>query len=147
MTTLRLKTIPPRLLAEMEAKQAQLEALKKAEEIAEQKKKIKKTIRWLCKQYPKTFNIMKPLPLCLGMQELVLKDIKETKKQKQHPKIINMALKYYTKGIRYKEAVVKFGIRFNLDGTKGEKITEEHLTHAKKCIQQIHKYRAKHPKL
>lgn len=129
MTTEQQNTAP----LEHEAKQAEEAKEARAKRVEDSRALLAK----LAEAYPKIFPHPKdgrPVALAIGLHKELQPIVKEWGFS---PATLRSALAWYTKQLRYQNAVLHATHRTNLDGSDAEEILEEHKTLAKENIAKI----------
>lgn len=97
----------------------------------------------LSEEYPAIFPHPKdgrPVPLAIGIHKQLIPVVTEWGFSAVN---LRSALSWYTKQLRYQQAIVHAENRLNLDGTPAESIEEEHRTLAKENVERIQAILAK----
>jgi ProP effector len=101
----------------------------------EKKTRIQETLKWLCDRYPECFYLKARRPLKKGIIDDLFSEAPEDGPSKT---ALRQALKYYTKGLLYKKALVEKQPRIDLRGTVvSEEFPEEEIAHAEHHIVLI----------
>ena len=100
-------------------------------------KEERRIFRWLCQRFPKCFCPKNKRPLKIGIS----KDI-EIIYQREHfapidPYILRNVLRRYVSDMSYHDSVLKYKMRFNLEGAAVEEYKEEHIAYAKRRLEEI----------
>lgn len=86
----------------------------------------------LTEEYPSVFNLVDPKPVAIGIHEQ-LRDVLEVDE-----KILHQALRNWTSSDRYLRSICELGaVRYNLDGSESDQVTEESRLHAKEKLKEI----------
>jgi ProP effector len=93
--------------------------------------------RWLCQRFPKCFNPQDKRPLKVGIS----KDIEEIYKN-EHLSLINNSvlsnvLRRYVGDKKYQHSVLKYKVRFNLEGIIVEKYQKDHILFAEQRLKEL----------
>ncbi len=114
-------------------KKAEFDKMKKKARVNERLDHIHK----LESIFPECFNVRKPKPLKLGIEDDILKRLPEdfpiSKKK------LCRALKYYVMNIKYKTTLLRNPLRFDLDGNPSGPVELEHKEDAKRWLQDVKK--------
>lgn len=96
--------------------------------------KMKKTLNWLCKNFPKAFNRVKPKPLMVGIHEVVLAEVKIAQPHIKS-QLIKKALWFYTSSIKYKQSIVNSSKRIDIKGNPVGEVLDGDKEHAIAAIK------------
>ena len=102
---------------------------------SQEKTDLNKVIEFLAEKFPKSFTVKgEAKALKVGIFNDIAAQLEEqdpvSKTQVRH------ALRRYTNSWRYLEAVVKGGVRIDLEGNDVAELTEEHIQHAQEQLAQ-----------
>jgi ProP effector len=90
--------------------------------------------QWLQERFPKCFNKKNKLPLKVGISN----DIEIIGYYEQpfliDNNVLHRVIKNYVQDSRYQMSILKYKKRFDLDGRITEHCTDEHIAHAKECL-------------
>lgn len=96
------------------------------------RQKIKKTLNWLFKNYPKVFKRKFPKPVKIGLYE----DLLELKKPWMEKGILKAAIRSYVYGLPYLSCLIHHEDRFDLNGKKSGTVEAVHKEFAQKKIME-----------
>ena len=98
--------------------------------------------RTLLKQFQQQFPAFRDcLPLAIGIDKQILARMPDLDR-----KTMRTALGIHTGSLRYRRAMEKATVRFDLDGAAGAEVTDVHRAHAKETLQQRFKKEAERKK-
>ncbi len=92
-------------------------------------------IESLEKHFPKCFNLKKPIPLKLGIEADVMKNLPEGFHVSR--KKLQRAIKYYVSNITYRTILVKEAFRYDLEGNTIGTIDLNHKAEASRWLAEI----------
>lgn len=88
--------------------------------------------RILLKEFQEKFVVFRDcMPLAIGIDKQLIARLPELDR-----KILRAALGIHTNSLRYLKGMAKATVRFDLDGNAAGEVTETHLTHASKILQE-----------
>lgn len=98
--------------------------------------------RTLIKELQEKFNVFRDfLPLAIGIDKQLFGQRPDVSR-----KVLRTALGIHTNSLRYLKAMEKATVRFNLDGTEADQVTEVHRAHATTMLKERFKKNAEQRK-
>lgn len=98
--------------------------------------------RILLKEFQEKFSVFRDcLPLAIGIDKQLIAQSPEVNR-----KALRTALSIHTNSLRYLKGMEKAAVRFNLDGTHADEITDAHRTHATMTLKERFKKNAEQRK-
>tara|TARA_R110001599_G_scaffold64023_3_gene179308 strand:+ start:970022 stop:970462 length:441 start_codon:yes stop_codon:yes gene_type:complete len=98
--------------------------------------------RILLKEFQGKFSVFSDcLPLAIGMDKQLIAEIPEINR-----KALRTALSIHTNSLRYLKGMEKATVRFNLDGTEADEVTDAHRSHATTTLKERFKKNAEQRK-
>jgi ProP effector len=94
--------------------------------------------RILLKELQEKFSVFGEfLPLAIGIDKQLIAQSPEVSR-----KALRTALGIHTNSLRYLKGMEKATVRFNLDGSQADEVTDVHRTHASTTLKERHKKNA-----
>ncbi|MGE5493236.1 MAG: ProQ/FINO family protein [Actinomycetota bacterium] len=88
--------------------------------------------RALIKDFQEKFAVFRDSqPLAIGIDKQLLAQLPDLDR-----KVLRTALRFHTHSLRYLKAMEKATVRFNLDGTPADEVTDAHRAHASETIRE-----------
>ena len=98
--------------------------------------------RTLLKEFQEKFAVFRDcLPLAIGMDKQLIAQIPDINR-----KALRTALSIQTNSLRYLKGMEKATVRFNLDGTEADEVTDAHRAHATTTLKERFKKNAEQRK-
>lgn len=108
-------------------------------------KDINEVLAFLYQEFPQCFKQKEGIqPLKVGIFKDIAERIEGSEKVSKTQ--VRQALRKYTSNWRYLEAVTKSEFRIDLDGNQGDKVEQEHISHAQKALEESRAKMAKRKK-
>jgi ProP effector len=99
--------------------------------------------RTLLKEFQEKFAVFRDcLPLAIGMDKQLIAQTPDINR-----KALRTALSMHTNSLRYLKGMEKATVRFNLDGTEADEVTDAHRAHATATLKERFKKNAEQRKL
>lgn len=101
------------------------------------------TARTLLKEIQENFTVFGDCqPLAIGIDKQLI-----AQKPDVSRRVLRMALGMHTNSLRYLKSMEKATVRFNLDGTEADAVTDEHRAHATATLKERFKKNAEQRKV
>lgn len=98
--------------------------------------------RMLLKEFQEKFSVFRDcLPLAIGTDKQLIAQTPDVNR-----KALRTALSIHTNSLRYLKGMEKATVRFNLDGSEADEVTEAHRTHATTTLKERFKKNAEQRK-
>lgn len=98
--------------------------------------------RTLIKELQEKFDVFRDyLPLAIGIDKQLFGQLPDVSR-----KVLRTALGIHTNSLRYLKAMEKATVRFNLDGTQADEVTDVHRAHATTTLKERFKKNAEQRK-
>lgn len=98
--------------------------------------------RMLLKEFQEKFSVFRDcLPLAIGMDKQLIAQMPDVNR-----KALRTALSIHTNSLRYLKGMEKATVRFNLDGSEADEVTDAHRTHATTTLKERFKKNAEQRK-
>lgn len=98
--------------------------------------------RMLLKEFQEKFSVFRDcLPLAIGIDKQLIAQAPEVNR-----KALRTALSIHTNSLRYLKGMEKATVRFNLDGSEADEVTDAHRIHATTTLKERFKKNAEQRK-
>lgn len=108
---------------------------KELRERDESRKQIQQAIDWLCQTFPECFSFKKPIPLKRHIEKDIFPHL--PKDDSISKTVLEAAIVYYTRNIRYQKAVFTYKHRFDLEGNIVDTVKTRDKDYAEKRIAWV----------
>lgn len=100
-------------------------------------KEEQRLFKWLCTRFPKCFNPKNKRPLKIGISEDIQFIYHNEHFSPINQYLLRKVIKRYVGDSRYQRSVLEYKKRFNLCGESVEEFSGEHISYAKRRLEEI----------